>query len=90
MANERAFSSIYLDELREEQVKMEQEGNGWPQYQKLVLAELERLSAKVEKIETDLTSIKLKMAGIAGVIGFCASLIPIIFQWFVNQAVGTK
>jgi hypothetical protein len=38
------------------------DSNGWNEYQKLVLAELERLDTTVTKIQTDVTEIRLNFA----------------------------
>ena len=68
-----------------------QAGNGWNEWSKHVLAELERLNGCYEKINTkllemhtDIAILKVK-AGVWGIIGGC---IPIIIALAVNYLKG--
>ena len=56
---------------------MQQEGNGWSEYQRLVLSELKRLDvdigelgSKLDRVRIDLAMVKVKV-GLWGMIGGC-------------------
>lgn len=63
----------------------ERDTNGWETYQKLVLSELERLSEKVDKLDADFNSMKVRLAGMAAVIGFFSGFFGVIAQWVLTH-----
>ena len=66
----------------------ERDTNGWETYQKLVLSELERLSEKVDKLDADFNSMKVRLAGMAAVIGFFSGfsklLVLVIYTFYLT------
>ena len=57
------------------------EGNGWTQYQKLVLAELERLSESQKSVLDEVSKLKVEIAMLqvkSGVWGILGGLIPVL------------
>ncbi len=59
--------------------------DGWERYQGLVLSELKRLNEKVEKLDSDFNSMRIRIAGIAGIVGFLSSLFGLTIQWFLTH-----
>jgi len=59
--------------------------DGWERYQELVLSELRRLNEKVEKLDSDFNSMRIRIAGIAGIVGFVSSLFGLTVQWLLTH-----
>lgn len=56
-------------------------GNGWTQYQKLVLAELERHSSYLEDLKKHISRLEIEIATLkvkSGVWGLVGGLIPVL------------
>lgn len=56
-------------------------GNGWTQYQKLVLAELERHSESLDALEDHLSRLEIEIATLkvkAGAWGLMGGLVPVL------------
>lgn len=56
------------------------QGNGWTQYQKLVLAELERHSEQLDRLSKQITHLDIELAMLkvkAGAWGLIGGLIPV-------------
>lgn len=80
--------------MRDDMKPKEWQGNGWTQYQKLVLAELERLSEETTKIKESLSNIQIEIAMLkvksglwGGVAGLFTVLIGVLIQ-YVSQKKG--
>jgi len=67
-------------------------GDGWDQYQKLVMEKLERYDGKFSNIDSKLTQIQIDIATLkvkAGVWGGIAGLVPVVLAlvlFFVTQS----
>lgn len=59
--------------------------DGWERYQELVLSELKRLGEKVDKLDIDFNSMKIKLAGVAAVVGFFSGFFGVVAQWVLTH-----
>lgn len=59
--------------------------DGWERYQELVLSELKRLGEKVDKLDADFNSMKIKLAGMAAVVGFFSGVFGVAVQWVLTH-----
>jgi hypothetical protein len=63
-------------------------GNGWTNYQKLVLAQLEQHQESLEKINDKLNQIRIEITELkvkAGVWGLIAGMIPVIIAMLLHK-----
>jgi len=65
---------------------MNDTGNGWPEYQRLVMAELERhsewlasIDARGQRLQTEIALLKLKSTLWGAAAGALASVGPVVF-----------
>lgn len=69
----------------------EWDGNGWTQYQRLVLSELERLGEGQDKIEAQLAKVEVRIAilqvksGIWGFLGGAMTVVIMILVEFIKK-----
>lgn len=70
-------------------------GEGWPEYRRLILqfceetkVELKDISERLNEIDLELNTIKLKIALFAGGCGFVGSLIPVLAHYLVMKWMG--
>lgn len=66
---------------------MADNGNGWTEYQRLVLSELERHSQALHQIEMNLKKIDVDLATLkvkAGLWGLMGGLIPVAIAVFIE------
>ena len=73
-------------------MKKPHEGNGWSQYQKLVLFQLETLTDRVDdvekrlgKMDRHLTVLRWQAKATAAVFGAVAGLIPFTLSWIFRN-----
>ena len=65
----------------------EKRGNGWNEYEKLVMAELERLNTAVQCISNEVVSIRVEIAMLkvkAGMWGAVGACIPVVMMLAVE------
>ena len=67
-------------------------GNGWNEWSKHVLLELERLnncyeklSTKLDKINSRLTMVQIKTAGLSGTVALVVTIVVIIVASFIRK-----
>lgn len=67
--------------MRHDEKSPNEQGNGWTQYQKLVLAELERLGDEYKEIKNTLSEIQLEIAMLkvkSGLWGALAGVVTVL------------